>query len=58
MFKGTISGFQHDGIFLPTEQAVFFSEGLEREPGASARGGTEWIDGNGTFSGLNPGTQN
>lgn len=59
MFKGTISGPQHDGMFLPPEQVTFFSEGLEREPGvASAHGGAEWISGHGSFSGLNLGTQN
>lgn len=59
MFKGTISGLQHDGMFLPTEQATFFSEGLERESGvASAHGGPEWIAGHGGFSDLNLGTQN
>jgi hypothetical protein len=59
MFKGTISGPQHDGMFLPSEQDIFFSEGLEKKPGvASAHGGPEWISGHESYSGLNLGTQN
>lgn len=60
MFRGTISGHQHDDMFFATEQAKFFSEELERDARvtSASHGVPEWVAGHGSVSALNPGTQN
>lgn len=53
MFRGTMSGTQHNDVVFPNGQMAFFDENLESAVGPNLLG-TEWLRESQDFAVLNP----